>query len=105
MIDLETLDFQKLGGLIPAVVQDATTMQVLMLGFMNEEALGETRRLQKVVFWSRTKQRLWQKGEESGNILTVVSIAVDCDRDTLLITAIPTGPTCHNGTVSCFTQP
>jgi phosphoribosyl-ATP pyrophosphohydrolase/phosphoribosyl-AMP cyclohydrolase len=102
MIDPDTVNFQKLGGLVPAIIQDSETKQVLMLGFMNKQAIEETVKRQKVVFWSRTKQRLWQKGEESGNTLNVVSIVVDCDNDTLLILAIPNGPTCHTGAISCF---
>jgi phosphoribosyl-ATP pyrophosphohydrolase/phosphoribosyl-AMP cyclohydrolase len=104
MIDVEILklDFQKLGGILPAIIQDSQTKTVLMLGFMNEQALEETLKRQKVVFWSRSKQRLWQKGEESGNALNVVSISADCDNDTLLVSVTPSGPTCHQGTVSCF---
>lgn len=97
------LDFEKMGGLIPAIVQDAKTKSVLMLGFMNQESLNETLKRQKVVFYSRTKQRLWMKGEESGNVLELYDIYVDCDQDTLLINAkqIGTG-TCHTGTPTCF---
>jgi phosphoribosyl-ATP pyrophosphohydrolase/phosphoribosyl-AMP cyclohydrolase len=104
MIDVEIskLDFQKLDGILPVIIQDSQTKTVLMLGFMNEKALHETLKRQKVVFWSRTKQRLWQKGEESGNTLSVVSISADCDNDTLLIWVIPAGPTCHTGAISCF---
>ncbi len=100
-----TLDFSKLGnGLIPAIIQDAQTNTVLMLGFMNEEALKKTQELGKVTFFSRTKQRLWTKGEESGNFLNVVSIASDCDDDTLLIKANPVGPVCHTGNDTCFNE-
>lgn len=95
-------NFQKLSGLLPVLIQDEATRQVLMLGFMNEEAYDKTIASQTVWFWSRTKKRLWQKGEESGNILNVVSIQSDCDEDTLLITVRPEGPTCHTGKVSCF---
>ncbi len=99
---MENIDFQKMGGLVPAIVQDAKTQTVLMLGFMNEEALAETRRSGKVTFFSRSKQRLWTKGETSGNFLEVVDILVDCDRDTLLIKANPAGPVCHTGADTCF---
>lgn len=96
------LDFDKLGGLIPAIIQDSRTKNVLMLGFMNREAYEKTLELNKVTFYSRTRHRLWTKGEESGNFLNVVSIEADCDRDTLLIKAIPEGPVCHTGTATCF---
>ena len=88
--------------LIPAIIQDANTMQVLMLGFMNEEALQKTKAEGKVTFYSRSKQRLWTKGETSNNYLIVKEILVDCDKDTLLIKAEPQGPTCHTGDTSCF---
>ena len=98
-----TVDFSKYSdGLVPAIVQDATTEQVLMLGYMNAEALAQTSAEQRVTFYSRSKQRLWTKGETSGNVLAVESIAVDCDQDALLIRAVPAGPTCHTGSVSCF---
>jgi phosphoribosyl-ATP pyrophosphohydrolase/phosphoribosyl-AMP cyclohydrolase len=100
--DIATLDWSKGDGLLPAVVQDARTGQVLMLGFMNEEALRKTLELGRVTFFSRTKNRLWTKGETSNNFLEVVKIAHDCDNDSLLITANPQGPTCHRGTQSCF---
>jgi len=96
------MDFNKLNGLIPAVIQDHDTNKVLMLGFMNEEALAKTRETGKVTFFSRTKNRLWTKGEESGNFLNVVSIAEDCDNDTLLIKVNPVGPVCHTGSDTCF---
>jgi phosphoribosyl-ATP pyrophosphohydrolase/phosphoribosyl-AMP cyclohydrolase len=99
---IDSLDWSKAGGLLPAIVQHAVTGQVLMLGFMNAEALRATIELGQVTFFSRSKQRLWTKGETSKNFLHVVSIAADCDRDSLLITARPDGPTCHNGTDSCF---
>jgi phosphoribosyl-ATP pyrophosphohydrolase/phosphoribosyl-AMP cyclohydrolase len=98
------LDFEKSGGLIPAIIQDNTTGQVLMLGFMNAEALQKTREQQVVTFFSRTKNRLWTKGESSGNFLRVVSIREDCDQDTLLIKVNPDGPTCHTGALTCFTD-
>lgn len=98
------LDFDKTGGLIPAIIQDNETNKVLMLGYMNEEALAETQRLGKVTFYSRTKQRLWTKGEESGNFLNVVSIVDDCDHDTLLIKVNPVGPVCHTGADTCFDE-
>lgn len=95
-----TPDWSK--GLIPAIVQDADSGLVLMLGYMSEEALAETRRSGHVTFYSRSKQRLWTKGESSGHFLELVSLAVDCDADTLLVLARPEGPTCHNGTTTCF---
>ena len=98
------LDFTKLNGLIPAVIQDNTTNVVLMLGFMNEEAVAKTEETGKVTFFSRTKNRLWTKGEESGNFLNVVSIASDCDNDTLLIKVNPVGPTCHTGADTCWNE-
>ena len=91
-----------MGGLIPAIIQDSCTGKVLMLGFMNEEALAKTQEIGKVTFFSRTKNRLWTKGETSGNFLNVVSIAVDCDNDTLLIKVKPVGPVCHTGSDTCF---
>lgn len=97
-----TLDFEKMGGLIPAIVQDNNTGKVLMLGFMNEEAYETTRETGKVTFFSRTKNRIWMKGETSGNTLQVVGILADCDNDTLLIKAIPAGPVCHTGADTCF---
>jgi phosphoribosyl-ATP pyrophosphohydrolase/phosphoribosyl-AMP cyclohydrolase len=96
------LNFSKLNGLVPAIVQDAQTGRVLMLGFMNEEAWRKTVETGKVTFFSRTKQRLWTKGETSGNFLHTVEIRIDCDRDTLLIKANPDGPVCHTGTDTCF---
>jgi len=98
------LDFKKMGGLIPAVIQDEQTNKVLMLGFMNEEALAQTQATGKVTFFSRTKNRLWTKGEESGNFLNVVSITGDCDHDTLLIKVHPCGPVCHTGSDTCFDE-
>ncbi|MGL5112614.1 MAG: bifunctional phosphoribosyl-AMP cyclohydrolase/phosphoribosyl-ATP diphosphatase HisIE [Flavobacterium sp.] len=91
-------------GLIPAIIQDAETKNVLMLGYMNEESLQKTIDTQKVTFYSRSKQRLWTKGEESGNFLELVSIKNDCDGDTLLIQAKPVGPTCHTGTDTCWQE-
>lgn len=96
------LDFSKLNGLIPAIIQDNTTNVVLMLGFMNEEALVKTEETGQVTFFSRSKNRLWTKGEESGNFLNVVSIASDCDNDTLLIKVNPVGPVCHTGDDTCW---
>ncbi|MGV7092683.1 bifunctional phosphoribosyl-AMP cyclohydrolase/phosphoribosyl-ATP diphosphatase HisIE [Siccibacter turicensis] len=96
------LDFEKTDGLLPAVIQHAVSGEVLMLGYMNDEALRVTEQSGKVTFWSRTKQRLWTKGETSGHFLNVVSITPDCDNDTLLILVKPIGPTCHLGTSSCF---
>ena len=100
--DIKALDWEKTGGLIPAVVQDACSGRVLMLGCMNPEALEKTLETKKVTFWSRTKGRLWTKGETSGNWLDMVSVAADCDNDTLLIRVIPHGPTCHTGSKTCF---
>ena len=96
------LDFKKCGGLIPAIIQDAQTRKVLMLGYMNEEAYNKTLETGKVTFWSRSRQTLWTKGETSGNFLHMVSIKADCDNDTLLIQANPDGPTCHTGTDTCW---
>ena len=98
------MDFKKLNGLIPAIIQDASTDTVLMLGFMNSEALDKTREEGKVTFFSRKKNRLWTKGEESGNFLHVVEILEDCDKDTLLIKAKPVGPVCHTGSDTCFNE-
>ncbi|MCL8006180.1 bifunctional phosphoribosyl-AMP cyclohydrolase/phosphoribosyl-ATP diphosphatase HisIE [Gelidibacter japonicus] len=91
-------------GLIPAIIQDAMTKNVLMLGYMDEEAFKKTQETKKVTFYSRSKQRLWTKGEESGNFLKLVSIKVDCDNDTLLIQAHPVGPTCHKGSDTCWDE-
>ena len=96
------IDFAKGDGLVPVVVQDNQTLEVLMLGYMNEEAWKKTNTEKKVTFYSRSKQRLWTKGEESGNFLALVSAHIDCDEDTILIKARPQGPTCHTGTRSCF---
>lgn len=96
------IDFKKSNGLIPVIIQNEQTLEVLMLGFMNEEAYQKTETEGKVTFFSRTKNRLWTKGEESGNFLVVKSIAFDCDQDTLLIKVNPVGPTCHTGNRSCF---
>lgn len=101
---MEKIDFAKGDGLVPAIIQDANTLQVLMLGYLNQEAYEKTCLENKVTFFSRTKNRLWIKGEESGNFLQVVSISLDCDRDTLLIQAIPQGPTCHLGTQTCWAE-
>lgn len=98
----ERIDFEKSGGLIPAIIQDAQTLEVLMLGYMNEEAWQKTQAEGRVTFFSRSKNRLWTKGEESGNFLEVVSTHMDCDHDTVLIKAQPKGPTCHTGSRSCF---
>lgn len=98
------LDFEKTDGLIPAIIQHANTMQVLMLGYMNKEAINKTITEGKVTFFSRTKNRLWTKGEESGNYLLVAEILQDCDNNTILIKAFPQGPTCHTGSTSCFNE-
>jgi phosphoribosyl-AMP cyclohydrolase / phosphoribosyl-ATP pyrophosphohydrolase len=100
--DLSQLNFGTVDGLLPAIIQHADTGAVLMLGYMNAEALQLTRTRGRVVFFSRSRQRLWEKGETSGHTLNVEAIRVDCDADTLLITARPLGPTCHEGTTSCF---
>ena len=97
-----SIDFDKMDGLVPAIIQDADTAKVLMLGFMNREAYDKTMETGKVTFYSRTRKRLWTKGEESGNFLHVVSVKADCDRDTLLIQVHPFGPVCHTGTDTCW---
>ena len=99
-----SLDFEKLGGLVPAVIQDEKTNKVLMLGFMNEDAYNKTVESGKVTFWSRTRKCLWTKGETSGNYLNVVSVASDCDNDTLLIKVNPVGPVCHTGADTCWNE-
>lgn len=99
-----TLDFQKTGGLIPAIIQDFNTNKVLMLGYMNPESLAVTEKIGKVTFFSRSKNRLWTKGEESSNFLHVVSITPDCDNDTLLIKVHPAGPVCHTGADTCWNE-
>ena len=96
------LDFDKMDGLVPAIIQDAETRVVLMLGFMNKEAFEQTMLTGKVTFYSRTKNRLWTKGETSGNFLNVASVLEDCDHDTLLIKVNPVGPVCHTGTDTCW---
>ena len=96
------IDFEKMGGLIPAIIQDSATSKVLMLGFMNEEAYTKTKETGMVTFFSRTRNTLWTKGETSGHFLKVVSVLIDCDNDTLLIKAIPAGPVCHTGKDTCF---
>src|SRR6187551_2375514 len=98
------IDFAKLDGLVPCVVQDAVTLRVLMLGFMNEEAYNKTLKEKRVTFFSRSKQRLWTKGETSGNFLELVDILIDCDNDTLLVKAKPLGPACHTGADTCFNE-
>src|SRR5574344_2774242 len=96
------IDFEKMGGLVTAIIQDATTKTALMLGYMKKEAFDRTMETGKVTFYSRSRQCLWTKGETSGNFLTLVDAKVDCDNDTLLIKAIPSGPTCHKGTDTCW---
>ena len=98
------MDFDKMNGLVPAIIQDATSDKVLMLGFMNREAYEKTVSEGRVTFYSRTKNRLWTKGEESGNFLDVAEIIEDCDQDTLLIKARPLGPVCHTGSDTCFSE-
>lgn len=102
MTNLPPIDWQKSGGLVPAIVQDADTQQVLMLGYMNADALAQTLATKRVTFFSRSKNRLWTKGESSGHFLDLIDVSVDCDQDALLVRARPNGPTCHRGTVSCF---
>jgi len=101
-MDIKQVDWNKLKGLIPAIVQDGSTGRVLMLGFMNEEALEKTLETRRVTFWSRSRKCLWTKGETSGNYLELEEIRQDCDNDTLLVVAKPQGPCCHRGTLSCF---
>lgn len=101
-LDIEALAWDKQDGLLPAVVQDADTLRVLMVGYMSREALAKTLDSGQVTFFSRSKGRLWTKGESSGHVLALVRLEADCDRDTLLVQARPHGPTCHLGTVSCF---
>ena len=98
------IDFSKHDGLVPAIIQHAQTNQVLILGYMKQEAFDKTQKEDKVTFYSRSKNRLWTKGEESGNFLFLKEIAMDCDNDTLLIKAMPQGPTCHTGSTSCFKE-
>ena len=98
------IDWQKVNKLLPVIIQDYKSCEVLMLGFMNEEALRESLKQKKVVFFSRTKKRLWTKGEESGNFLNIVDLTLDCDKDTLLILVNPVGVTCHTGAISCFEE-
>jgi phosphoribosyl-AMP cyclohydrolase / phosphoribosyl-ATP pyrophosphohydrolase len=104
MLDVTKLNFEKSGGLIPCIVQDSLTEKVLMLGYMNAEALEKTIKEKRVTFFSRTKQRLWTKGETSGNFLHLVDIKVDCDEDALLLKVKPDGPTCHTGSDTCFSE-
>jgi len=100
-----SLNFSKMDGILPAIIQDSETGEVLMLGFMNKESYQKTLNEGRVCFYSRTKKRLWTKGEESGNFLNVIDIREDCDQDTLLIRVKPDGPVCHTGTRTCFGEP
>lgn len=102
LADVDRIDWTRDNGRVPAVVQDATSGAVLMLGYMNREALCATLERRRVVFWSRSKQRLWEKGETSGNVLDLSEVHLDCDADTVLLLARPRGPTCHTGTRTCF---
>src|ERR1043166_4445113 len=102
MLDIQKIQFDKLGGIVPCVVQDSSTRVVLMLGFMNREALDKTLAEKRVTFYSRSKKRLWTKGETSGNHLDLVDIKIDCDEDTLLVSVKPHGATCHTGAATCF---
>ncbi|WP_279716744.1 bifunctional phosphoribosyl-AMP cyclohydrolase/phosphoribosyl-ATP diphosphatase HisIE [Chelonobacter oris] len=104
MLDIQKINWQKVDNLLPVIVQNATTCEVLMLGYMNQPALQKTLDEKKVTFFSRTKQRLWTKGETSGHFLNVADVSLDCDDDTLLILADPIGETCHTGAESCFHQ-
>ena len=99
---IERIDWQKVDGLVPVIVQDFLSSQVLMMGYMNQDALMTTGETGHVTFFSRTKQRLWTKGESSGNVLKLVNAALDCDNDTLLVKVTPVGPTCHTGTTTCW---
>jgi phosphoribosyl-AMP cyclohydrolase / phosphoribosyl-ATP pyrophosphohydrolase len=99
---MEQIDFSKGNGLVPVVIQDNNTLQVLMVGYMNEDALEKTKKEKKVTFFSRSKNRLWTKGETSGNYLNVVDVLADCDNDSILIKVDPVGPVCHKGSTSCF---
>jgi len=101
---IDTVDFDKNGGLVPAIVQDYRSQQVLMLGYLNRDALEKTLREERVTFYSRSKQRLWTKGESSGNFLELKGIKLDCDQDTLLLRVQPKGPTCHTGSDTCFDE-
>jgi phosphoribosyl-ATP pyrophosphohydrolase/phosphoribosyl-AMP cyclohydrolase len=101
-LDVASIDFDKGDGLVPAIVQDADSGAILMLGYMNREALDQTLTRKRAVFYSRTRQRLWEKGETSGHTLEVVDVLADCDNDTLLVSARPHGPACHTGTLTCF---
>lgn len=101
---IDSVNFDKMNGIVPAIVQDADTRQVLMVGFMNREALDHTLKSKTVTFWSRSRNALWRKGETSGNFLKLVSIHTDCDNDSLLVMAKPTGPVCHTGSYSCFSE-
>jgi phosphoribosyl-ATP pyrophosphohydrolase/phosphoribosyl-AMP cyclohydrolase len=101
-VDVSNVDFAKSEGLVPAIVQDADTGAVLMMAYMNREALEQTLSRKRAVFYSRSKQRLWEKGETTGHTLDVIDVALDCDADTLLVSARPRGPACHNGTLTCF---
>ncbi|EHR6177632.1 bifunctional phosphoribosyl-AMP cyclohydrolase/phosphoribosyl-ATP diphosphatase HisIE [Vibrio parahaemolyticus] len=98
----ERINWEKVDGLVPAIVQDFQSSQVLMMGYMNQDALAKTGETGKVTFFSRTKERLWTKGETSGNVLQLVNISLDCDNDTLLVRVNPIGPTCHTGTTTCW---
>lgn len=104
LTDIAAIDFDKAGGLVPAIVQHAQSGAVLMLGYMNREALRATFMRRRVVFFSRSRKQLWEKGETSGHTLSLVEARADCDRDTLLVTALPAGPVCHLGTPTCFGQ-
>ncbi|MFW1532587.1 bifunctional phosphoribosyl-AMP cyclohydrolase/phosphoribosyl-ATP diphosphatase HisIE [Vibrio parahaemolyticus] len=99
---LERINWEKVDGLVPAIVQDFQSSQVLMMGYMNQDALAKTGETGQVTFFSRTKERLWTKGETSGNVLQLVNISLDCDNDTLLVRVNPIGPTCHTGTTTCW---
>ncbi|AJD04186.1 bifunctional phosphoribosyl-AMP cyclohydrolase/phosphoribosyl-ATP diphosphatase HisIE [Campylobacter lari] len=101
---IKSINWQKVNNLVPVIIQDYQTCEVLMQGFMNEEALRESFKHQKVVFYSRTKERLWMKGEQSGNFLHIIDMGLDCDKDCILILTQPCGSTCHTGDISCFEQ-
>ncbi|WP_139453981.1 bifunctional phosphoribosyl-AMP cyclohydrolase/phosphoribosyl-ATP diphosphatase HisIE [Campylobacter armoricus] len=101
---IKSINWNKVANLVPVIVQDYHSCEVLMQGFMNEQALRESFKHQKVVFYSRTKERLWMKGEESGNFLNIIDLGLDCDKDCILVLVKPSGATCHSGDVSCFEQ-
>lgn len=101
---MNPINFDKTDGLVPVIVQDASTLQVLMLGYANKQAWDVTLKTRKVTFWSRSRNTLWTKGDTSGNYLELVDYFIDCDQDTILVTVNPVGPACHRGTITCFDE-